>query len=59
MPAKPDKNFFAKAADAVKEAARYDLMLLKVRSYITESEQLTIAFILAVLALGIVKKYFL
>ena len=57
MPAKPNKSLFAKAADAVKEAVRYDLMLLKVRSYITESEQLSIAFILAVLAIGFVKKY--
>ena len=57
MPTKPHKNFFEKTVDAVKEAVRYDLMLLKVRSYLTESEQLAIAFILAVLVMGLVKKY--
>ena len=45
------------AVKALREAIRYDIMSLKIRSYITESEQLAIAFLLAVFALGLVKKY--
>ena len=49
----------AVAVGAVREAVRYDIILLRVRSYLTESEQIAVAFLLAVLALGLVKKYFL
>ena len=63
MPKNPNKSRLARAAaavaNAVREAVRYDLMLLKVRTYLTESEQLAIAFILAVLTIGIVRKYFM
>ncbi|MCL1909691.1 MAG: hypothetical protein FWG05_02010 [Kiritimatiellaeota bacterium] len=56
-------NRFVKALSvavrAIRDAVRYDIMLLRVRSYLTESEQIAVAFLLAVLALGLVKKYFL
>jgi len=59
MRSPPPRSPFAKTIAALKETVGYDLMLLKARSYLTESEQHAIAFVLAVLVLGIVRKYFM
>ena len=50
-------GFVSDAAKAVKKRIRYDIVRLKIKSYVTESEQTVIALLLAALVLGLVKKY--
>ena len=58
MPRKFGKSPFDKLVDSVREAVKYDLVMLKFRTYLTSNEQSTIAILLAILTIGIVKKYF-